>query len=422
MVSQNVLNLVDTAMVGTLGDNALAAVGLASMANFLALAFIQGLSVGVQAMAARRKGEERHSETAVPLNGGLLMAVSIALPLMGVLWFLAPDIFPPLADHNAEVSEIGVPYLQMRLLSIAGVGCNFAFRGYWNGVSMSRLYMRTLIMMHVVNVFLNWVLIFGNLGAPEMGATGAGLASTIAIYMGTAYYIALGLRHARGAGFFRGLPDGKTMKTMLRLSIPSAVQTLFFAGSIVALFVMIARVGTQEMAAANVIVNIMLVAVLPAIGLGISSASLVGQSLGRKDPTDANQWAWDVVKIGTALLALIGLPMILAPDLVLAPFIHTEATVDLARAPLMLMGVFICLDGIGIVLMQSLLGAGASKTVMFTSITLQWLIMLPATWFVGLHLGYGLLGIWGVQGGIRLLQAATYSILWRLGDWKRIEV
>lgn len=422
MISQNVLNLVDTAMVGSLGDNALAAVGLASMANFLALAFIQGLSVGVQAMAARRKGEERHSETAVPLNGGLLMAVSIALPVMGVLWFLAPDIFPPLADHNAEVSEIGVPYLQMRLLSIAGVGCNFAFRGYWNGVSMSRLYMRTLIMMHVVNVFLNWVLIFGNLGAPEMGATGAGLASTIAIYLGTAYYVALGLRHARGAGFFRGLPDGKTMKTMLRLSIPSAVQTLFFAGSIVALFVMIARVGTQEMAAANVIVNIMLVAVLPAIGLGISSASLVGQSLGRKDPTDANQWARDVVKIGTALLALIGLPMILVPDLVLAPFIHTEATVDLARAPLMLMGAFIFLDGIGIVLMQSLLGAGASKTVMFTSITLQWLIMLPATWFVGLHLGYGLLGIWGVQGGIRLLQAATYSILWRLGDWKHIEV
>jgi putative MATE family efflux protein len=179
MLSQNVLNLVDTAMVGTLGDAALAGVGLGGFANFLFSAFILGISAGVQAMAARRVGEGRLSETAIPLNGGLLIALVIAVPWSALLITLAWEYFPVLTN-DAAVVEQGVPYLRARLFAMFAMGMNFAFRGYWNAVDKSILYMRTLISMHVVNIFLNWVLIFGNLGAPELGAQGAGVASAIA--------------------------------------------------------------------------------------------------------------------------------------------------------------------------------------------------------------------------------------------------
>ena len=86
MMSQNVLNLVDIGMVGHLGDTALAATGIGSFTNYLFIAFIIGLSAGVQALAARRLGEERTSETAVPLNGGLILAVLIGLPLCIVFY------------------------------------------------------------------------------------------------------------------------------------------------------------------------------------------------------------------------------------------------------------------------------------------------------------------------------------------------
>jgi len=422
MVSQNVLNLVDTAMVGTLGDGALAAVGIGSMANFLALSFIMGLSTGVQAMAARRHGERRDAEMAVPLNGGLLVAAGIAIPWTLLLILLAPRFFPILADHDASIVRIGVPYLQVRFLAIAAVGCNFAFRGYWNGVNLSRLYMRTLIVMHVTNVVLNWVFIFGHLGAPRLGATGAGLASAIATYVGTATYVMLGLKHARANGFLRGIPDGKTMRTMLRLAVPNGVQQMFFAAAMAALFVILARIGKPETAAAHVLISIMLVAILPAIGLGIASASLVGQSLGRGDPSDANQWAWDVVRVGAILLFALGLPMLLFPDVVLSGFIHNDSTLDLARPALMLIGASIFLDGIGMVLMQSLLGAGASRSVMITSIILQWGISLPLSAVAGLYLHWGLLGVWAVQILHRLLQATAYALQWKRGAWKQIEV
>jgi len=163
MVSQNVLNLVDTGMVGVLGDAALAAVGVASFANFLAIAFIMGMATGVQAMSARRKGEGRLDETAIPLNGGLLLVAVLALPASALLFWGAPALFPFLNDDPAVI-ELAVPYWQARLVAMVFVGMNFAFRGYWNAVDLSRLYLRTILLMHAVNIFLNYALIFGHFG------------------------------------------------------------------------------------------------------------------------------------------------------------------------------------------------------------------------------------------------------------------
>jgi len=422
MVSQNVLNLVDTWMVGRLGDTALAAVGVASMANFVAVAFIGGLSAGVQAMAARRKGEGKHDQTAVPLNGGLVLALVAAVPISCVAMLAAPALFP-LLNPDAPVIEQGVPYLQARFAAVAAVGCNFAFRGYWNGVSRSALYMRTLMLMHVCNVALNYALIFGKFGFPELGAAGAGVSSAIATYIGTGYYVVLGLRHARGNGFLRGMPDRQTISTMLRLAVPSGLQQLLFAAGMATQMIIISRgVGTAETAAAQVLITIMLVAVLPAIALGMASASLVGQALGRGDRDDAAQWARDVARAAATLLLLIGLPMVLLPDAILGSFIDNPETVALGRTPLRVVGATIWIDGIGLVLWQSLLGAGASRAVMIVSGSLQWGVFLPLAFVAGPVLGYGLVGIWLAQVLHRVLQATIYSTLWRRGAWADIRV
>ena len=178
MMSQNILNLVDIAMVGRLGDAALAATGIGSFSNYLATAFIIGLSAGVQALAARRLGEGREGETAIPLNGGLLLALLIGLPLCLVLIAATPGAFALLTD-DPSVRELGTPYLQVRIASMVAIGMNFSFRGYWSAIHMTGVYLRTLLVMHALNIFLNWVLIFGNLGAPALGVYGAGLATTL---------------------------------------------------------------------------------------------------------------------------------------------------------------------------------------------------------------------------------------------------
>lgn len=421
MVSQNVLNLVDTAMVGTLGNPALAAVGLGGFATFMCQSLILGISTGVQAMAARRKGQHRDHETAGPLNTGILIASGAGLVLSLVLFFLVPLLYPYL-NSDPEVIKEGVPYLRVRVLVILFVGINFSFRGYLNAVDLSRLYMGTLVFMHACNIFLNYTLIYGHFGAPQLGVTGAGVGSSLSTILGTIVYFLLGFRYARANGFLATIPKLREIKDLVRLSLPNGIQQLFFSAGFTAMYWILGKVGTLELAAANVLINITLVAILPGIGLGLSAATLVGQALGREDPGDAARWGWDVVKVGLVGLGALGIPMWLIPDLLLSVFIHDPATLEVARLPMRIVGMTIAFEALGLVLMNALLGAGDSRRVMLVSIASQWFVFLPLAYLFGPVLGFGLLAIWMLQASYRALQAMVFVILWHRGHWASIKL
>lgn len=421
MVSQNVLNLVDTYMVGSLGDAALAAVGMGGFANWLAMAFITGLATGVQAMAARRKGEERLDEMAVPLNGGLLQAIVLGVPMSILMITFAPSFFPLLVD-DPEVYEQGIPYLRIRLVALTAIAMNFAFRGYWNGVNLSRLYMGTLVIMHVTNVVLNWLLIYGHLGLPALGVRGAALGSAFSAYVGLGVYFALGFKHALPAGFLRGIPSARTMRTMLRLAIPSGIQQLFFAGGMTTFLWIIGQLGTAELAVSNVIINLILVAILPGIGFGLAAASLVGQALGRGDKDDAMQWGWEVSTLGSCIVAALAVPAAVFPEAFLGLFVRDPATVALGALALRVAAAGMFADIFGMVLMNAHFGAGAATRVTVISVGMQWVLFLPAAYLVGVVFDLGLTAIWIGQFSYRALQTIAFVISWRQGSWAWVKV
>lgn len=184
----------------------------------------------------------------------------------------------------------------------------------------------------------------------------------------------------------------------------------------------IAQIGTAELAAASVLMNITLIAFLPGMGLGISASTLVGQALGRGDPADAKQWAWDVVKVAIVLLGLLGVPMVVVPDIMLGIFLHNPDTLDVARAPMRLIGGTMVVEAIGIVLMHALLGAGDVHRVMRISISCQWFYFLPLAYLIGPVLGYGLIGVWLLNISYRILVASVFALLWQRGKWASITV
>ncbi|HSW15020.1 MAG TPA: MATE family efflux transporter [Solimonas sp.] len=421
MTSQNLLNLADAWMVGGLGSTALAATGLANFVNFIAFAFIMGFSTAVQAIAARRAGEGHSEELAVPLNGGLLLSLLIGVPMSALLIWFTPEILGALSNDPAVVKE-GTPYLQWRLVAVAAVGMNFAFRGYWSAVKMTRLYMLTLIEMHALNFLFSYSLIYGHFGLPAMGVAGAGLGTTLATVAGTGIYFFFAARHAKPHGFLVRRPTPEQFRSLLRLSIPSSIQQLLFSGGFLALFWIIGQVGTQQLAVANVLITITLTAVLPAMGFGIAAATLCAQALGRKDPADAHRWAWDTYRVALWVFAAMSLPMLLFPGPVLGFFVRDPALVELGRAPLQLMGLTIALDGLGLIMMQALLGAGAAKLVMKVAVGLQWLLFLPLAYLLGPVLGHGLLALWLAMGAYRLLQALIFTVAWQRRGWVAIRI
>jgi putative MATE family efflux protein len=421
MASQNVLNLVDAAMVGSLGDAALAAAGMGSFANFMAISFILGLSTGVQAMASRRLGEGRDSETAIPLDGGLLLALTLGLPMSLILISFSPEIFALLND-DPEVVNLGSGYLQIRLAGMVGVGMNFSFRGYWSAVKMTRFYMSTIITMHVVNIFLNWVLIYGNLGAPTLGVYGAGLATTISIYLGTVIYFVLAFVKSRSAGFMHGIPGRETMITMLRVSLPSSIQQLFFATGMTVLFWIVGQMGTSELAATHVLMTLSLVAILPAMGFGIAGASLVGHALGRGEKEDASRWGWNVAAMACVMGLVIGSIAAVFHKPILSVFLHDPETLAIATWPLLLTALFIWFDAAGMTLFNAHLGAGDSRRVMVITIVCQWLFYLPLAYLLGPIMGFGLMVIWVLQMTYRLVQAVLFGVYWKRGAWAHVQM
>jgi putative MATE family efflux protein len=421
MMSQNILNLVDIGMVGHLGDTALAATGIGSFTNYLAISFIIGLSAGVQALAARRLGEERYSETAVPLNGGLILALFIGLPLCAIIYLAIPSAYVFLNDDPAVIEQ-GVPYLQVRILSMVAVGMNFSFRGYWSAIHMTGVYLRTLLIMHAINIFLNWVLIFGNLGAPEMGVVGAGLATTISLYIGTGLYFFFAYRHARDKGFLHRLPNRSTLWQQFKLSLPSSIQQLFFSAGLVTLMWIMSQIGTAEVAAVNVLMTFHITAILPAFGLALAATTMVGNALGRNDTEDASLWGWNAAVI--ALIYGVTLSLVLIPfaDPLLGVFLNNPETRQLAYMPMIIWALVIGLETTGMVLMNALIGAGDTRRSMWISVIAQWIFFLPLAFIVGPFLGFGLLGVWIVNGIYRGGQAIVCIQQWAGRSWAGIKL
>ncbi|WP_111411870.1 MATE family efflux transporter [Billgrantia lactosivorans] len=421
MLTQSLINLVDAALVGSLGEVALAGVGVGGYAMFLITAVVFGLSSGVQAQTARRHGEEAWHLRALPLNAGLAIALLVSLPLTLLCLWQAPRLLG-LLNPAAEVTGVAVEYFRWRVLSLGAVAMIFCFRGYWNGIQQSDYYLRIMLVMHVVNVVASVALIFGYLGLPAMGAAGAGAGTTLSLFAGLGLWALLSYRRAVPSGFLDGLPRRPALWTTLRLATPHSFQQLWFAAGYAVLFWILGRIDTASVAVGHVLVNLSLLLILPGVGLGMAAMSLVGQALGRQAHGDAHRWGWDVVRLAWLCLATLALPMALFPDAILAVFLHHPDLITFARQPLQLTALMIVIDAAALVLGQALLGAGANRTVMTTTLTLQWLVFLPLAWWVGVVLEQGLLGIWWVQLGYRGLNSLCFAMIWQRRQWWRLQL
>ena len=177
------------------------------------------------------------------------------------------------------------------------------------------------------------------------------------------------------------------------------------------------------MAAANVLINLMLAAMLPSMAMGLSAATLVGQAMGKRDIDDAALWGWDVSKITTTVLGILGLIIALFPEaIVTSIYSLTPETAKLTVWPLRIVGIFMGFEALGMVLQSALLGAGDTKRVMTISIFNQWILFLPAAYLIGPVLGYGLTGVWLLQSLYRVWQTGIFFLLWHKRKWSNVAI
>ena len=188
MLSINILDVVDTAMIGRLGDKALAGTGFASFLFFVSFSMTVGIAASVQTMTARRLGENKLIECGLPLNAGILIVGIYGLLIWIVMSLLSTPILS-LFSSDSEVLQLSLDYFLLRIPGVLAVGISLCFRGFWNGIKSPNTYTIILVATHVLNIILNWMLIFGHLGFPELGVKGATIGSTVSLYVGMFTYI-----------------------------------------------------------------------------------------------------------------------------------------------------------------------------------------------------------------------------------------
>ena len=415
------MSLIDTAMVGRLGNAALASVGVGNFMFILVISVLFGINAGVQALVARRIGEDKPQLAGLDLNAGLVVSMGAGLVLTFVAYFALPPLFHAVSD-DPQVIQKGIAYLTPRIPSTVLVGCNVAFMAYWNGVSLPKLSLLTVLIATAVNIIANYLLIFGNLGLPRLETLGAGLGTTIATFAASVANIFLGVKHAKKNGFLKGLPDKKRVKTLIQISMPESIRNVLSFAGLMAVFAIVSLLGTLELAAYNVILNIMLVAILPAHGMGVTAITLVGQALGRKEPLDAKNWGWEVAQTGSGVLILFSIVVFIFPGQIISLFIPDPETVAVAILPLRILAASIWLEAFGRIISFALIGAGATKIVMVWTLGTQWILALPLTWLVAVYLGYSLAGVFVVSMATIALRTVAFSILWHREGWRAIAI
>ena len=421
MLSQTVQNLVDTAMVGRLDAASLAAVGMGATATWLSVSLLLGIGSATQALVARRMGEERPSEAGAVLDNALVLGGLAGLVTAVTMFYLAPGFFS-LLTGDVQVRELGTGYLRMRTIGFPFVVLNFAFRGFYHGVGDTRTYMKAILITNLLNVVLDALLIFGLLGFPRMGAEGAGLATSLGLMGGTLYYLfvagpATGIR--RRFGGLRFVRIGReSCHKVLSIMLPNGMQSMGMALGILAFYWMMGRISTLAVAVTNLMVNISSVFFLPALGMGLAAATLVGQALGRGEPDDAAAWGWETVRVSVYIFTAAGLVLALFPGLTLRLFTNDAEVIAEGTLALRVTALGQFAVAATMVLSNILTSAGQARYVALATVVCTYLGTLPLTYLFCVTLGGGVALGWVFQGLGRAATAAALAARFKGGGWK----
>jgi MATE family multidrug resistance protein len=410
MLSYTVMGVVDTLFVGRLGTGPLAAVGLASVAAYLATAFPNGLMRGVKVNVAQRTGAGDH-EAARRLGWqGVYLAASLGL-LVASLASAGPELFQWMGASRA-VGELASSYFGVRVLGAPLVLGMSALTAWFQGRGDTRTPMVANLLANGLNIVLDPIMIFGWGPVPAMGLPGAAAATVLAFGAGLAVLV---------WGFLppmAGVPraaDRAMLGAIWRIGAPVGVHWSIEVGAWALFSSVLARTGEIQLAAHVMVIRIISVSFLPGHALSEAAGVLVGHAVGARRPEAARQAFRASAKLAMGLMFVMGLVFVAVPDALTAPFGATPEVAEVARGLLMVAATFQVFDALAMAAFGSLSGAGDTRFVMVAGILSAWLVKLPIGYAMALPMGMGAVGAWlGLTAEMVLLAGVG---LWRVrGD------
>ena len=411
-VGLTLMGVVDTIMVGHLDHVALAAAAVANVYIFGSIVWGMGLMMVLDPIVSQAVGAGDRVGIARGVQRGIVLAVALTIPLTlinvpgeWVLSFLrqSPEIVPLAARFTRATLPGVLPFLLF-----------LVFRQTLQAMERMAPIVWTIIIANAVNLFLNWVFIYGKFGVPAMGAVGSGLATGISRFVLAGGLLVLAWPELKPAlipwrrDAFELAPLGR----MLAVGAPIAVTMALEYGAFATVGLMMGTLGTTEMAAHQVALNLASLTFMVPLGLGGAGAVLVGQAIGRGDPAGMRRAAGAALALGVGFMTATMVAFVVAPAAFARIYSSEAVVVALAATLIPLAGLFQVFDGTQAVAVGILRGAGDTRWPMVINVLGFWLVGLPISVWLGFYAGYGPLGLWwGFVGG---LAAVAVLLIWRV--------
>jgi putative MATE family efflux protein len=420
-VMANTVPLIDIFMLGSLGTHTLAAVGYAAQFLMLAQASLMAIGSACVALMARAIGARQEAEARRAFGACLWLALAITLPF-ALITLLFPEPLMRLLGVDREIVSLALPYFRLTLASSLPMAVALTYEHAFRAGRDTITPMLVASTVSVLKIVLNYLLIFGHAGFPELGLPGAGLATFTAQLAAAALFLLAASRHEHvalrlRADDMRHARPG--MRGAVRLALPAVGERFVMNLAMLCYFRFLAGYGVSAIAAYNVGVRILAFTWIPGLGLSVAAATLVGHALGAGDPARARRSGWQATRLGLAIAVALGALFIALR----VPFAHTftnDPAVVRALDPfILLLGIALPFLVTHFTLAGALRGAGDTMTPLKAAALGNWLFRVPLGYLFAQLLHLALPWVWAIMLIDHLARAVWLLWSFQRGHWQR---
>ena len=427
--SWSIQQFVDRMFLSWYSTDALAAALPAGILSFTLISIFLGTAGYVNTFVAQYQGANREDRIGSVMWQGLY--VSLIGGFVVFLTFFARQNIFDIIGHEAAVREFEIEY--WKYLSVGGffpIGIA-AVSSFFSGRGKTYPLMWISFAATLVNIVLNYLLIFGKFGFPEMGIAGAGLSTIVS--QGFNFLILLSMAFDSNNNSRFGTVSGwrfdlLLFKRLIKFGLPNGIQIFLDVAAFSIFLLIIGRLGPTELAASNIAINISLLAFMPMTGIGIAISMLVGRALGSNKPDLADRATISTLQIAFVYMGSFSMLYLIFPDMFIYPFAaNSEASRFeeirvLAVMTMKFVAAWALLDCLGITISSALKGAGDTFFIMVSNTVISFIVLIVPTYLALEIFGLGLAAAWSASVTYVIILTITFVLRYKTGKWRSMRV
>ena len=423
-ILQVLIGVVDTYFIGKIGTEAIAGVGVTNLIMNIYIAFFLALGVGTTAIVSRNIGGDNIENANDAVKQSIIMALGIGI-VFGIINFVFSKKILLVLGAEERVLKYALPYFLSVAVPSIFLCLMLVLSSSLRGAGDTKTPMKITFVTNLINIILDYILIFGIFGFNGLGILGAGIATTISRIVGVILLLKQ-INNNKTKIHIKIIDkwhiDKAILKSITKIGFPAALEKLIMRFGQLVYGGMIIKIGTEAYAAHNIAGTIETFSYLPGMGFGIAAATLVGQNLGAKKTNEAQSIGMTSYFLATGFMVVVSaICYIFAPYLA-GLFSEDLVVIDLVVKVLRIIALFQPFLSATLVITSALQGAGDTKFPMYSTFIGIWGIRVLGVYILGMKLKWGLVGVWIAYALDVTVRGIILMIRFMKGKWKEIEI